>query len=364
MISEGTNLQAYKMKRVHFHSFDAFRFFSFLLVFFHHLPKTGSSYIDFFLKSGGVGVSFFFVLSGFLITYILLHEKQLKGTISLKTFFARRILRIWPLFYLMIAFAYLSPYLLDFLGMSASNLGYKPDLLTSLVFGENYKMMISNTFPAGAPVRVMWSLCIEEHFYIIWGLAFFFIPSKQVPKLILFSILIANLVRPVFSHFNLEHLDLFSNFDYFAYGSIPAYLLMFKQSALKKIESIPIHWKYTFLIFTCATVFILPNLKQGWMEMLEPTILGLLFATTILLTLGKNAIHISDDSMFGRLGKYTYSLYLFHTILILLMLQVFNKFGLSNWLLIGIFSLVATVLCSILSFHCFEKQFLKWKKYF
>ena len=80
--------------RRYFHTFDALRFFSFLLVFFQHLPGSGFRIVDFFQKSGEVGVSFFFVLSGFLITYILLYEKTTKEKIKLKNFFIRRILRI------------------------------------------------------------------------------------------------------------------------------------------------------------------------------------------------------------------------------------------------------------------------------
>ena len=90
------------MKREYFQSFDALRFISFFLVFLLHTPVDENSFMSFFSKSGGTGVSFFFVLSGFLITYILIIEKKNFNKISLKNFFVRRILRIWPLFYLMI----------------------------------------------------------------------------------------------------------------------------------------------------------------------------------------------------------------------------------------------------------------------
>ena len=55
---------------------------------------------------GGLGVIFFFVLSGFLITYLLLEEKKVSGTVSVKKFYARRILRIWPLYYLIIVLGF------------------------------------------------------------------------------------------------------------------------------------------------------------------------------------------------------------------------------------------------------------------
>lgn len=352
------------MSRKHFHSFDALRFFSFLLVFLLHLPKTGKAYIDFFLKSGGIGVTFFFVLSGFLITYILMYEKEQKKTISLRNFYLRRILRIWPLFYLMIAFAYLSPYILNALNLPFENEGYKPDLLTSIFFGENYRMMMTNTFPDGAPLRVMWSLCIEEHFYILWGVLLYFISIEKIPLLIISSITIANIARPIYTHFGIGHIDILSHLDYFAFGAIPAYILMYKKEYLNCLEKIPICLKYIFLTLTVAIVFILPSVNLVSIGYLSPFILGLLFSMTILFTLGKNSIHINEDLLFSKLGVYTYGLYLYHTIVILLFIQMFKYISFSNWYALGISSLFMTIAVSIISYHLFEKQFLKLKRYF
>lgn len=352
------------MSRKHFHTFDALRFFSFLLVFFLHLPKTGNIYIDFFLKSGGIGVTFFFVLSGFLITYILLYEKEYKKTISLKNFFSRRILRIWPLFYLMIGFAYLSPYILNALNLPFENEGYKPHLLTSIFFGENYKMMMTNTFPDGAPLRVMWSLCIEEHFYILWGVLLYFISIKKIPLLIVWSIIIANITRLIYSYFGIGHIDILSHLDYFAFGAIPAYILMQKKSYIVYVEKIPIYFKYTFIALTIATVFILPNANLVSIKYLSPFILGLLFSITILFTFGNNSIYINDSLWFSKLGTYTYGLYLYHTIVILLLIQIFKFISFSNWYVLGALSLLITIAISMTSYHLFEKQFLKLKRYF
>lgn len=352
------------MNRKHFHSFDALRFFSFLLVFFLHVPKTGKVYIDFFLKSGGIGVTFFFVLSGFLITYILLYEKEHNSTISLKNFFSRRILRIWPLFYLMIAFAYLSPYILKALNLPFENEGYKPSLLTSIFFGENYKMMITKSFPDGAPLRVMWSLCIEEHFYILWGVLLYFMSIKRIPLLIISSITIANIARPIYSHFDIGDIDIFTHLDYFAFGAIPAYILTQKKDYIDYLYKIPIYLKYIFLTLTVAIVFILPNVSLISLEYISPLVLGLLFSITILFTLGKNSIHINENLWFSKLGIYTYGLYMYHTIIILLLIQVFKFISFSNWFVLVISSLFITIIMSILSYHLFEKQFLKLKKYF
>ncbi len=350
----------------HFHTFDAFRFFSFLLVFLHHVPIPESSFMNFFSNSGGIGVGFFFVLSGFLITYILLNEKLSEQRISLKNFFVRRILRIWPLFYTMVLFAFLTPYILDFLHFSSSEKGYNPNWLVSMSFLENYKMMLTNDFPNISPLRVMWSLCVEEHFYIIWGILFFFLPLKNIPYLLGFSILIANIVRIIYYKLGIESLDVFSNIDYFALGAIPAYILLIRSEVLSKISQISTTLKHLFLISTFIILFILSNVQLGIISILTPTILGTLFSILILFTLSiKNSIHISDNFLFSRLGKYTYGLYLYHVIVINLLLQTIHLLPFEiSWFVFAAISLLLTIIISSLSYHLFEKQFLKLKKYF
>jgi peptidoglycan/LPS O-acetylase OafA/YrhL len=108
-MSTGTTSQV-ATKRVYFENLDGLRFLCFLSVFFFHSFHTDFDSIRatdtyHFIKrdifgNGNLGVNFFFVLSGFLITYLLIEEKNLNGQIDIKRFWLRRILRIWPLFYL------------------------------------------------------------------------------------------------------------------------------------------------------------------------------------------------------------------------------------------------------------------------
>ena len=101
-----------KSAGIYFANLDGLRFLSFLMVFLHHTVvydiNIKGTFFERLLTTvgyGGSGVSIFFVLSGFLITYLLLQEKEANGKINISFFYIRRGLRIWPLYYLVIIFS-------------------------------------------------------------------------------------------------------------------------------------------------------------------------------------------------------------------------------------------------------------------
>jgi peptidoglycan/LPS O-acetylase OafA/YrhL len=319
-----------------------------------------------FTKRGGLGVIFFFVLSGFLITYILLHEKQEKKYIDLKKFYARRILRIWPLYYAMLLFAFATPYILNFLNLSSSSQGYEPNWLVSICFLENYKMMFSHSFPNVSPLGVMWSLCVEEHFYIIWGILFYFLPINKTPIAIGIAIVVANISRAVYGHFGVDPSDILSNIDFFAFGAIPAYILIARKEWVQRTDSFPLTARYLFLILTVMAVMILPETGGEVLKQLHPIILGASMSVIIFFTLSKQVpVYISDNSITSRIGKYTYGLYLYHVIIINLLLQLAAKLPfVQNWPLFVVIAFISTLAISVLSYYAFEQPFLRLKRYF
>lgn len=343
----------------YFHTFDALRFFAFFIVFIHHLPSNKNSIINFFMHSGSIGVQMFFVLSGFLISYILLEEKKKSKKINLKNFFIRRILRIWPLYYLMILFAFITPLILKILSLSSSDEGYSPNWIYPLLFLENYEMMIKNSFANVAPLRVMWSLCIEEHFYLLWGMIFFFISNKRFPLFLIISIISSLGFRIIYNTLNINNFDINTNVLYFSFGGIIAYLLAYKQEIIERLSKISVFFKIIISSIFILLYFLLPHIKIDNV-ILQPLIIGNITAILIAFTLcERNHLKINDKNMFSILGKYTYGMYLFHTIWINLIMKF-----ISNFTIIFILSLFATIISSVLSYYLFENQFLKFKKYF
>lgn len=360
-----------KVNKRHFHTFDALRFLAFFKVFLLHLPIVAFPWFNYLRAGGGIGVQFFFVLSGFLITYIIYEEKLNTGTLNLKKFFMRRILRIWPLYYLMILVAFLTPYILSQFHLNSSAEGYQPNWLMSMLFLENYKMMATHSYPNVSPLSVMWSLCIEEHFYIIWGLALFFIKLKNLPKMILACVVIGLIGRVVYVNLGIPTSDIVTNIDLFAFGGIPAYILLAKEEVINnKLGMLPKYFKWIYVTAVVFIVLIASQFVEERYFVWLTTVLGALFCGLILLTLPTtNRIYVKDTSWLSKVGVYTYGLYLYHTLVLNFLRQVFLKYNLNTdepeiAMLFICISLIATLAISILSYYIYEKPFLRLKKYF
>ena len=154
---------------------DALRFFAFLMVFMHHaLPHK----VEFWTKlgvpsdlavvlsgigaSGAFGVSLFFVLSAYLITELLLREKELVGTLDVKSFYIRRILRIWPLYFFFLALAIAMQWFVP-----GEHVGWRAGLSFTFLAGNWY--IVFAGFPSSV-IFPLWSVSIEEQFYLTWPL--------------------------------------------------------------------------------------------------------------------------------------------------------------------------------------------------
>ncbi len=359
--------------RRYFHTFDALRFFAFFKVFLLHVPIVAFPWFNYIKAGGGIGVQFFFVLSGFLITYIILEEKKRTGTLNIKNFFVRRILRIWPLYYLMVLVAYTTPFILEhFLHLPSSSEGYEPSIWVSLTFLENYKMMITGDHANVSPLSVMWSLCIEEHYYIIWGVLLYYLTPKRLPLAIGVCLILGLVSRWVYFLMGIPASDLFTNIDLFAFGAIPAYALVYLPNRLENILSkISLFQKRLFVLFLVVVVTLSSQHASNDQDfILLTSLLGGVFMVLIAFTLpAKKQLNVSDNNIISRMGVYTYGLYLYHTLVINMLLKVFVKAGFdinepaTAVLFIGV-SLVGSLVCSILSYHLFEKLFLKLKRYF
>lgn len=188
--------------RVYFPELDGLRFIAFFLVYLFHQGVPGfSGWVNLpwvmlreaspwlgrhapwdlgrvIQNNGWVGVQLFFILSGYLIATLLLREESRYGRISLRAFWARRILRIWPLYYLTVALTFgLIPWLS---GVVEYGPGYGRHLPWSLAFLGNWSMALLG--PAGSDaISVLWSVCVEEQFYLAVPFLFVLVGARWRP---------------------------------------------------------------------------------------------------------------------------------------------------------------------------------------
>lgn len=159
------------LKTGHFAGLDGLRLLAILPVIAHHATPRPLSGIA---GKGAVGVDLFFVLSGFLITTLLLREHRVRGRVRLGRFFVRRALRIFPLYYAVLAL---------YVGAALRQPADSPErahLLGNLVYHASYtaNWFVNYDVPHAVPFSFSWSLCVEEQFYLLWPWLVFALGSR------------------------------------------------------------------------------------------------------------------------------------------------------------------------------------------
>ena len=369
-----SSLPATSTDKLHFSSLDALRFFAFLKVYFFHLPiESDYPFLVYLKRGGGIGVQFFFVISGFLITYLLVADKRARGQVAARSFFIRRSLRIWPLFYAAVLLAFLLPdALADRWGFHMVGGGYVPDWRFSFTFLENYKMLLADNFPRTTPLPVFWSLCIEEHFYLVWLLAVFLLPIRHVLLFLLACLPLACVFRwaePFVLHNSMmDTNDLLTHLDVFATGGLLGYWVATDYAGFSaKVNGVWLPLRYLAIGgVVLAVVFqsdVLPYVTGSTFNIFRPFVVAALFTMLIAVFLPANsAIRIQSNTL-AYLGRISYGLYVFHIIAIHVAYQyclvhhiLFDTFG-KNLLLFGV-TFGATLGLSMLSYRYFEQPFL------
>lgn len=195
---------AEKPRRFYVPQLDGLRFMAFLLVFVHHGPRLSALFAPGTVLHKGFrvlegfgwfGVDLFLVLSAFLITSLLLIEYDRHGSISLRGFYMRRILRIWPLYYLMCAIGF---FLLPWLAYAAEPLSSPTHDRLMKIYFIPYVTLFGNfasgvhTYPPVATLAHLWTVTLEEQFYIAWPLILSLtLRARKYVLWILLSVLLA-----------------------------------------------------------------------------------------------------------------------------------------------------------------------------
>src|SRR6185503_6927409 len=214
---------------------DVLRFVAFLGVFMHHaLPRDARLYINHGLspaatqwlltakEAGAFGLDLFFALSAYLITELLLREHASRGSFSVSAFYVRRALRIWPLYFTFLALTvFVVPTLIP-----ADRFGTMYIVSFALFFGNWVCATSGLPFSVASP---LWSISVEEQFYIGWPLLLRFFGVNRLKQLAFAMLLLALLTRIGLAFYGVEHpgdwCNTIARLDPIALGAILAFVL-------------------------------------------------------------------------------------------------------------------------------------------
>ncbi|WP_143306695.1 acyltransferase family protein [Chitinophaga vietnamensis] len=342
------------------------------------------------LRFGWVGVPLFFVLSGYLISGILLREKQRPDSLAakLKKFWIRRALRIFPLYY-----GYLLLFVVIFLvwGYPAD---YKQELPWLLTYTYNYTAF--HGVPFSPVYSHFWSLCVEEQFYLFFPPAVLLLRVSQLRKLTIAMLVAGPLYRLLFSLY-LRHMGQSDTVVYDAvFWSTPSNLDAFFTGAAIHLFELPArvkrpHWLFAGVLaatllagginylsikdsFSASVPYIsqlgfIMRHSGHWQEVWYNCFFFPLAGALLLLMVSpyrnplRNALqHLFESRPLVAVGKVSYGMYLYHWIIMELMWQPFlnRQQGPFKYLYFIVFFLVVYAV-SYISYRWFEQWFIQLK---
>lgn len=362
------------LDRVYFPNLSGLRFIAAFLIIIYHLElvRYNLYYDDCwnipFINNASLGVTFFFVLSGFLITYLLLFEKKKTKEINIKRFYVRRILRIWPLYYIIIILACFILNDIDFFNIYNKNIVNWTDEKTFIKILILFALILPNIVLFGYGIvpyaDQTWSIGVEEQFYLIWPILIKFVKNKY--QVVIGTIIIYLLVTQIlinfvsYNEFTRKMTSILINFkiDCMAIGGLFALMHFNKNKIIKILNSTLFGWISILVLCT----FMAINIHIPY---IDNEIYSILFAIIILnLATGKKPIFNLENKILGYLGKISYGLYMYHFIAITIAIKFLFILNIHNYVIQVLTTTLITIAISGLSYHYIEQPFLKLKKKF
>ncbi len=347
------------MKLAYYKNLDGTRGIAALMVLVHHFFYFNDTdypiNMDFYreiTEFGQHGVSLFFVLSGFVITRILINNRDEPD--YFKSFYRRRILRILPLYYLYLFFVFfLLPVILDsdFVDFELQ--------LPYYLYAQNIVDLLG--IDAAGPGHY-WSLAVEEHFYLIWPLVIFLTRPQHLWKVIGVSVILIFILRYFMLSEGLEinHFT-FTRIDQLLFGTGLA-LLEFNGFLKKKKASFYFIVAGLSIIPIAAFTYYLQKHFFFTKEMLKSSLQALFFFSIIGYLIASNVQNSVNRILSSRvlqyLGKISYGLYVWHVAVLFILLEYVITGSLILDLLLLI---VISIMMAHISYKYFESYFLRLK---
>jgi len=326
---------------------------------------------------GWVGVDLFFVISGFLITGILLNSKR--DSRYFQKFYIRRVLRIFPIYYLVVIGV-----CLFYLMLEKEGAGF----IYYLTYLQNFFVAITNS--GYGLLGHTWSLAVEEQFYLFWPFVVYLTSIRNLKKISFILIAFVPLIRFYFSlngyHIFYQNSLIISRADTMAIGSIIAILIHSENITISRMRLLSYLLISSGLVCSLLLLHFIGNnisgngIIGGWISckgglFLEVpyghllfTAIGFISAGLIMKVVFKTSkissfvSSVFENKIINYIGTISYGLYLFHWPIFLIVDQIAIKFHFDlNIHLIFLVKLLLSFIVSSISWHYFESWFISKK---
>lgn len=348
---------------------DVVRFIAFFFVFIHHFVYKGgnsisqkpetywtNTFVDSVTFFGSEGVTIFFCLSGYLLSRILIGELRTTGTLSVRSFYLRRILRIWPLYFSFVIVCLLLAPLLGDQVITKSELPYL------LSFSYNWQQLF--TGDSRGMAAILWSISVEEQIYLVLPILLMIFSRWGFEKLAISLVLIGIFCRILF-YVNEQSLyrNTFSYMSTIGIGMLFAVYEVSIRTWFNKHRR-PLCFLVFFLIVSYVCLFK-QLVSVGSLQIIafDVTAMTSIF---LLLILGEREQEQTNSflKLFAYFGRRTYGMYIYHWPILALMVsrEIFydDQNGISILGLFFAFIFVAAI--SAFSYRFFEKPFLDLRR--
>ena len=361
--------------KIHFKGLNSLRFLAALFVVVGHIPLNQASvglphpsYGALFFR-GATAVSFFFALSGFLITYLLLEERRRTGGIDVRNFYLRRVCRIWPLYFAVVFFGLFFYNVL----LPTANVHYEVKYgvpLALALYTFFLPNLMNSLYTVGGILNPLWSIGVEEQFYLAWAPAMKRV-RERIP-LLCATVFAASVILYCLSYFDAFGVHEWKNFvgqlkfHFMAAGGLCACWL---HRHKERFLNLPVFSSrgLQLLLFALLADYYLFNLAR-WRGPAEELVQIVLYSWLIVNVAAnpRNIIPV-ENRIFDYLGTISYGIYMLHMIAVYTTSVFFRKLPGWNshlWLYCAAYYSLAlglTVLLAHLSYRHFESPFLRFK---
>lgn len=349
----------------HIPALDALRGIAVLMVMFFHFsssefvsPSKLVQLIGKISVFGQTGVDLFFVLSGFLITRILLASK--KDSSFFRKFYIRRALRIFPLYY---------GFLIIHFFIVPIATGGKVASFSGQIWGWIFLQNMPMTFPIGlnASPAHFWSLAVEEHFYLIWPVILYLNPSHRLKIILCAIILMAFVSRIILIELGfMVYYFTLCRFDALALGALLAVAELHYDGLSEFRKPLAIAASI-LLVFLCVFWIVVGGRQSSIVQVVKFSLISLFYFSVVGYFVSISSQRNEIESLLGRFlsftGNISFGLYVFHPMVFGLLFEYLN-FKNGNYTIEMVIGFLLSYSISLLSYNLYEKKFLRLKKYF